>query len=164
MNPCPCGRLGERTGTCRCTPAQVQSYRRRISGPLLDRLDMHVELSRVSAREFDAPQADSETTAAAAERIARARGLQLARQGTCNARLGDAGVQRWCAPDGAGRRLLERAMEGRRFSGRAHQRVLSVARTIADLACAPTVNAAHVGEALMLRCLDRDAYCARPTM
>jgi len=163
MNPCPCGWLGERSGTCRCTPAQIQSYRRKISGPLLDRLDMHVELARVSAQEFEALPADGETTTVAAARIARARSLQIARQGTCNARLGDAGVQRWCAPDGAGRRLLERAMEGRRFSGRGHQRVLRVARTIADLAGAPAVNAAHVGEALMLRCLDRDAIApARP--
>ena len=162
MNPCPCGRLGERTGTCRCTPAQVQSYRRRISGPLLDRLDMHVELARVAAPEFNA-QASGETSAAAAARIARARSLQIARQGACNARLSDGGVQRWCTPDGAGQQLLERAMEGRRFSGRAHQRLLSVARTIADLEGALSVNATHLAEALMLRCLDRDAIApARP--
>lgn len=155
MNPCPCGHLGDPCGECRCTPPQVQGYRRRISGPLLDRLDMHVEVPRLSAAEFEAAHGGGSTSAAAAARVARARSLQTARQGVCNARLTDAGVERWCTPDREGRRLLERAMERRGLSGRGRQRVLRVARTLADLDDVAVSGAAHVGEALSLRCLDR---------
>jgi magnesium chelatase family protein len=157
MNPCPCGRLGDVAGLCRCTPAEVQRYRARISGPLLDRLDMHVEVPRVVAGDFDAALQGAETTAAAAARIARARTRQFERQGVCNARLSDASVQRWCAPDEAGARLLECSMQRLGFSGRARQRLLKLARTIADLEGAATLTAAHVGEAVMLRCMDRSA-------
>jgi magnesium chelatase family protein len=162
MNPCPCGHLGDPCGDCRCTPPQVQRYRRRISGPLLDRLDMHVEVPRLSAAEFEAARAGEETSATAAARVARARTLQISRQGVCNARLPDAGVDRCCTPDRVGRRLLERAMERRGLSGRARQRVLRVARTLADLEDASPVSAAHVGEALLLRCLDRGATAPAP--
>jgi magnesium chelatase family protein len=155
MNPCPCGRLGDTAADCRCTPAQIRGYRGRISAPLLDRLDIHVEVPRLAAREF-AAAADAciESTAAAAERVARARALQLARQDCCNARLTDAGVQRWCRTDEVAERLLASAMERFGLSGRARQRVLRVARTIADLAAAPLVTATHIGEALRLRCFD----------
>jgi len=155
MNPCPCGRLGDTAADCRCTPAQIRGYRGRISAPLLDRLDMHVEVPRLAASEF-AAAADAcvESTAAAAERVARARALQLARQDCCNARLTDAGVQRWCRTDEVAERLLASAMERFGLSGRARQRVLRVARTIADLAAAPLVTATHIGEALRLRCFD----------
>jgi magnesium chelatase family protein len=169
MNPCPCGGLGDIAADCRCTPAEVRGYRGRVSGPLLDRLDMQVEVPRLTAREFDAPESErGEATAVASTRIVHARGLQLARQGTCNARLEDAGVRRWCRTDGPGQRLLGDAMERFRLSGRARQRVLKVARTIADLAEAPTITAGHIGEALTLRCLDRGgaiapfAPCDRP--
>jgi magnesium chelatase family protein len=164
MNPCPCGRLGEESGLCRCTPAQVQRYRLRISGPLLDRLDMQVEVPRVRAGDFEAAgHGDAESSAAAAERIARARAVQRVRQGVCNARLSDAGVQRWCAPDEAGARLLERSMQRLGFSGRTRQRLLKVARTIADLEGRPTVGAAQLGEAVMLRCLERSAIAPSAT-
>ena len=169
MNPCPCGRLGDATADCRCTPAQVRGYRGRISAPLLDRLDMQVEVPRLAAREFTAAASEHvETTAAAAERVARARAVQLERQGTCNARLTDAAVQRWCRADEVAERLLANAMERFGLSGRARQRVLKVARTIADLAGVPVVTAGHIGEALRLRCLDErratapSAPCGRP--
>jgi magnesium chelatase family protein len=162
MNPCPCGHLGDPCGQCHCTPPQVQNYRRRISGPLLDRLDMHVEVPRLSAAEFEAGDAASQTSAAAAARVARARTLQMTRQGVCNARLHDVGVERWCTPDRAGRGLLERAMQQRGLSGRSRQRVLRVARTLADLEEAPVLSVAHVGEALLLRCLDRGATAPVP--
>ena len=163
MNPCPCGRLGDAAADCRCTPAQIRGYRGRISAPLLDRLDMQIEVPRLTASEF-AAAADGcvESTAAAAARVARARGLQLARQGCCNARLTDAGLQRWCRTDELAERLLANAMERFGLSGRARQRVLRVARTIADLAGAPLVTAAHIGEALRLRCLD-DRGATAPT-
>jgi magnesium chelatase family protein len=155
MNPCPCGRLGDPAGNCRCTPTQVRRYRARISGPLLDRLDLHVEMPRVPAGEFDGPGTGTVGSREAALAVARARGVQLARQGICNARLTDAGVERWCAPDEPGRRLLVTAMQRLGLSGRGRQRVLKVARTIADLEGRATIATAQLSEALMLRCLDR---------
>jgi magnesium chelatase family protein len=134
MNPCPCGRLGDPAGDCRCTPAEVRRYRGRISGPLLDRLDMQVEVPRVTAAEFDA-----------------------APGGRCNARLTDSQVQRWCVADEAGRGLLDETMRRRALSGRARGRLLRLARTIADLEGAARLGAAHLAEAVMLRCLDRAA-------
>jgi magnesium chelatase family protein len=157
MNPCPCGRRGDPSADCECTPAEVLRYRGRVSGPLLDRLDMHVEVPRVAPEDFAAAPSAADASAAAAVRVARARSAQLARQGVCNARLSDAGVQRWCAPDERGARLLEGAMRQRGLSGRARQRLLRVARTIADLEEADAVTAPHVGEAVMLRCMDRSA-------
>jgi magnesium chelatase family protein len=155
MNPCPCGHLGDLAGNCRCTPTEVRRYRARISGPLLDRLDLHVEMPRVPAGEFDGPGTGTVGSREAALAVGRARAVQLARQGICNARLADAGVERWCAPDAPGRRLLDTAMQRLGLSGRGRQRVLKVARTIADLEGRATIAAAQLSEALMLRCLDR---------
>jgi magnesium chelatase family protein len=155
MNPCPCGALGDPSGSCHCTPAAVERYRARISGPLLDRFDMQVEVPRVAAGEFEQPMGEGGGSAAAASAACRARALQRARQGVCNARLADAEVQRCCAPDQRGARVLELAMERLRLSGRARQRVLRVARTIADLEGRAVIGAAQVSEAMMLRCLDR---------
>ncbi|GAC1452820.1 MAG: YifB family Mg chelatase-like AAA ATPase [Steroidobacteraceae bacterium] len=162
MNPCPCGRLGESSGACNCTSAQVQRYRGRISAPLMDRLDLQVEVPRLAAAEFAARGATLPSSDTAAAAIAAARELQRARQGMCNARLADAGVMRWCVPDAAGQRLLESAMERFGCSARACTRVLKVARTIADLEGAPRVGAQQVGEALMLRCLDRATAPSAP--
>ena len=153
MNPCPCGRLGDTAADCGCTPAQIRGYRARISAPLLDRLDMQVEVPRLSSGDFTEGPA-GETTAAAAARVIQARRVQLSRQGTCNARLTDGDVQRCCTTDGAAQRLLAAAMDRFALSGRARQRVLKVARTIADLTDASHIAAAHISEALSLRCLD----------
>jgi magnesium chelatase family protein len=161
MNPCPCGERGEASGLCRCTPAQLRHYRNRISGPLLDRLDLHVELARVPAHEF-ATAARGESSAQVAARVARTRALQLVRQGTCNARLDEGGVQHWCAPDERAARLLDEAMQRLRLSGRARARVLKVARTIADLEEAATPGVAHVAQALALRCPDRATAPSAP--
>jgi magnesium chelatase family protein len=156
MNPCPCGRNGDTAADCRCTPGQIRAYRGRISAPLLDRIDMHVEVPRLSARDFAAAGSEArESTALAAARVAEARRLQLARQGTPNAWLPDAELQRWCRTDEKGQRVLAGAMQGFVLSGRARQRVLRLARTIADLAAAPSITAAHIGEALSLRCAER---------
>ncbi|HYL72426.1 MAG TPA: YifB family Mg chelatase-like AAA ATPase, partial [Candidatus Dormibacteraeota bacterium] len=154
MNPCPCGRLGDPAGSCRCSPDVVRLYLARISGPLLDRLDMHVEVPPVPAHEFDAPTAQGGTTAAAAS-VLRARKLQLARQGVCNARLADTALPRCCTLDAPGRRLLETAVRRFGLSGRSRTRVLKVARTIADLDGSREVGVAQLSEALMLRCFDR---------
>jgi magnesium chelatase family protein len=135
----------------------VQRYRARVSGPLLDRFDMQVEVPRVPACEFDALPGVGAGSDAAALAVCRARERQLARQGVCNARLTDADVHRCCAPDQQGRRVLDAAMQSFRLSARARQRVLKVARTIADLDSAAAIGAAQVSEAVMLRCLDRAA-------
>ena len=156
MNPCPCGRQGDPTGDCNCTPAEVQRYRSRISGPLLDRMDMHVEVPRVQVDAFGETTDRGESSAAAAARVVRARDVQIARQGVCNSRLSDANVECVCVPDKEGRRLLERSMKRLGFSARAHQRILKLARTIADLDEEAVIRASHVGQAVMLRYLDRD--------
>jgi magnesium chelatase family protein len=155
MNPCPCGRLGDPSIDCSCTPAEVQRYRSKISGPLLDRIDMHVEVPRVELSEFDDAADRGEGSASVATRVVRARQTQLTRQGICNARLADSQVDRWCRPDEAGRAILDLSIKQLGFSARARGRVLKLARTVADLDGAETVSASHVCQAIMLRCLDR---------
>jgi|SRR5579863_3565329 len=155
MNPCPCGRLGDASGSCICTPAEIARYRARISAPLLDRLDIHVEVPRVAPTDFEGEGARGPSSAAAAAQVMRARERQLARQGVCNARLPEGQVEQWCVPDPAGRSVLERAMRQFGFSARARQRILKLARTIADMGGEAVVSASHVSEALSYRMLDR---------
>ena len=168
MNPCPCGHHGDPAGDCNCTADQVQRYRARISGPLLDRLDLHVEVPRVDLAQFRKRGSAGEASALVARRVEHAREVQLRRQGRCNARLDNAGVERHCQTDVPGRALLEQALERFRLSARAHHRILKVARTIADLAGELEIRAERVGEALALRKLDRGrsagAYCDPATM
>jgi magnesium chelatase family protein len=155
MNPCPCGRLGDPSGYCHCSPQQITQYRSRISAPLLERLDIHLDIPRVDFSEFEAHALPSESSAAVAARVARARQIQIARQGKCNARLADAQIDRICAPDKAAQALLSRAMQKFGFSARARQRILKVARTVADLGGDRMIKAEHVGEAITYRVLDR---------
>ncbi len=155
MNPCPCGQYGDAAGDCHCTGEQVQRYRGRISGPLLDRIDLHIEVPRLDVAHWRQRGTPGEESAAVASRVLRARERQVQRQGLCNARLGNAEIDRFCKPDAAGRTLLERATEKFRLSARAHHRILKVARTLADLAAEAGVSARHVSEALALRKLDR---------
>jgi magnesium chelatase family protein len=159
MNPCPCGQLGDSAADCRCTPAQVRRYRARISGPLLDRLDLHVEVPRLRAAELAEAGATPNSTVAA-QAAAAARAVQLARQGTCNARLGEAQLVRWCTPEPLACHTLSVAVERWGLSARARARVLKVARTIADLAGTREIGEVHVNEALGLRCLDRKGATA----
>ena len=154
MNPCPCGHLGDPSGKCRCTADQIQRYRMKISGPLLDRLDLHVEVPRVAPETLRGEHA-SESTAEVARRVAAARELQLARQGKSNARLTNTEVDRYCTPGAEGLALLERAMRRFALSARAYHRILKVARSIADLEGNQSVQTAHVSEAIGLRRLDR---------
>lgn len=160
MNPCPCGHQGDPSADCTCTPAEVTRYRAKLSGPLLDRIDMHVEVPRVEVAEFDEAADRGESTSSAAARVLRTRQLQLMRQGTCNARLADSQVERWCRPDRAGRNVLERAMRRLGLSARARVRILKLARTIADLEGDGRISDLHVSQAVMLRCLDRTAGAA----
>lgn len=154
MNPCPCGYLGDTQGRCRCTAEQVQRYRSRLSGPLIDRLDLHVEVPRVPTQLLSARTA-TESSATVAARVARAREHQIARQGSLNARLNNKAVERFCATTREASALLNRAAATLGLSARAYHRVLKVARTVADLAQVDAIEVRHVGEALALRVLDR---------
>ncbi|NCA68767.1 MAG: ATP-dependent protease [Sphingobacteriia bacterium] len=156
MNPCPCGYLGDRSGRCHCTQEQIARYRARISGPLLDRIDMHVEVPRLDLTQFGRPTADDpETTAVVAARVAAARARQMARAGKSSHLLGPAEIQRDCALDPDGQRLIEQAMDRLTLSARAYHRILKVARTIADLDGTTRIEARHLGEAIGYRRLDR---------
>ena len=154
MNPCPCGHLGDPSTSCRCTPERVAGYRSRISGPLLDRIDLHVDVPRVP------PEAIAATTAAessrnVAMRVEQARAIQLARQGRANSRIEGVDVLTASRATEDAVAILDRAMRQLALSARAYHRVLRVARTIADLAACECVLAQHVSEAIQLRQLDR---------
>jgi magnesium chelatase family protein len=156
MNPCPCGYLGDSGGRCRCTADQVARYRARISGPLLDRIDMHVEVPRLPPQALSRPAGgDEETSDCVRERVVRARALQIRRAGKPNHALTSREVEASCPLEPAGRLLLERAMHSLGLSARAFHRVLKVARTIADLAGAEQIQVAHLGEAIGYRRFDR---------
>ena len=155
MNPCPCGYYGDPADRCHCTADQVRRYRGRISGPLLDRLDLHIHVPRVAFKNLREPQSGCETSTQVAARVMRTRALQLQRQGACNAYVNNAAVERYCTPDTAGWRVLERAMEHIGVSARGYHRVLKVARTIADMDARPQIEARHISEAVALRALDR---------
>src|SRR5512143_3150169 len=152
MNPCPCGWLGHESGRCRCPPERVGRYRSRVSGPLLDRIDMTIEVPAVPTEALAAATA-GETTDSATVRsaVARARARQSARQRKPNARLDVREIEAHCTPDAAGAALLAQAMGRLLLSARAYHRILKVARTIADLAASEGVLAAHVAEAVGYR-------------
>jgi len=153
MNPCPCGYLGAAAATgrqCRCTPDAVARYQGRLSGPLLDRIDLQIEVPAVRPAELMA-QADGEASAVVAVRVAAARALQMQRQGEANGGLDAARVDEVCQADAAARRFLQSAAEKLGWSGRRLHRTLKVARTIADLAGAETITTAHMAEALQLQ-------------
>jgi magnesium chelatase family protein len=150
MNPCPCGYLGHYGGRCRCTPDQVARYRGRLSGPLLDRIDIHIEVPAVPQAELLAAR-PGEPSAAMRERVIAARARQLARQGKPNAELGTKEVDRLCRAEAAGETLLKQAIARLGLSARAYHRVLKLARTIADLAGAESIAASHVAEAIGYR-------------
>jgi magnesium chelatase family protein len=150
MNPCPCGYLGHPANRCHCTPDMIARYQNRISGPLLDRIDMQILVGAL-------PQADllqraaGEPSAAIAARVEQAHALQLRRQHKANHALSGAEIQALCVPDAAADALLRTAMTRLNWSARAYHRVLKVARTIADLADAAQIGQAHVAEAISYR-------------
>ncbi|GAB3390262.1 YifB family Mg chelatase-like AAA ATPase [Massilia agri] len=150
MNPCPCGWLGHASGKCRCTPEAAQRYQDRVSGPLLDRIDIQLAVAAMPAESIGA-QADGEASRQVAERVARAHAIQLARQGKPNQQLAPRDIDRHCRPDATGERLLRAAMQQLHWSARAYHRVLKVACTIADLAGAEHVAAGHIAEAIQYR-------------
>jgi magnesium chelatase family protein len=151
MNPCPCGYAGDPSGRCRCTGEAIQRYRGRISGPLLDRIDLHVEVPRLPQNELLAPDGGGENSAAVRSRVVAARERQQQRAGVRNASLAVARLKQVAALDTAQRQLLERAAERLDLSARACHRVLRVARTIADLEGAQAIGNAHLAEAISYR-------------
>jgi magnesium chelatase family protein len=156
MNPCPCGYAGDPRGRCHCTAEQILRYRNRLSGPLIDRIDIHIELAGLPVEHLMNDTRDSaETTAEVAMRVAAARSLQLNRQGKLNARLTPAEVATSCRLDKGSRVLLCTAMTKLGLSARAYHRVLKIARTCADLSAAPDIRPLDVAEAVKLRALDR---------
>lgn len=150
MNPCPCGQRGSPKLRCRCTPEQVARYIGKLSGPLLDRMDVLVEVPALDVAELESA-APGEGSATVAARVLAARERQIARQGCTNAELPPAGIDTHCTPDAAGRALLAQAVERLGLSARGYHRVLKVARSIADLAGAQDVSAAHIAEAVHYR-------------
>ena len=158
MNPCPCGYLGDPIHLCSCTPLMIQHYRSRISGPLLDRIDIHIEVPAVKYRDL-ADRSDSEGSDAIGARVARSREVQKERfAGTkvrCNAQMSARMIKKFCETDQAGNRMLELVTDRLGLSARSYTRILKVARTIADLAGSEEIRDVHISEAIQYRSLDR---------
>jgi magnesium chelatase family protein len=156
MNPCPCGYAGDPGGRCHCTAEQVARYRHRISGPLIDRIDMHVELKALPVEHLlDNVPSEPENSATVALRVAGARQVQMQRQGKLNARLTPSEVTRYCGLQRESRVLLGTAISQLGLSARACHRVMKLARTCADLAGEPKIRRTDVAEAVQLRALDK---------
>jgi len=169
MNPCKCGYFGDPKRECRCSPVDVQRYRDRISAPLLDRIDIPVEVPAVQYRDLSSKGAPGEPSAAIRERVTQAREIQRQRfanhktghaslKTRCNARMTVQQLKRHCALDEAAEGMMKMAMTELNFSARAYDRILKVARTIADLANSENIQADHVGEAIQYRTLDRNLW------
>ncbi len=154
MNPCPCGYYGDRELECRCSSHRVERYRGRISGPLLDRIDLHVEVPRIRTDELQG-EADGESSEEILARVEAARQRQMARRGVPNAKLSVKGIDEDCALREEQIKLLDLAQRRLNLSARSYHRILRVARTIADLADSPMIESAHITESLAFRALDR---------
>ena len=158
MNPCPCGFLGDSKKECRCTLLQIQRYRSKISGPLMDRIDIHIEVPAVAYKEL-ARDGDGANSADMLEKVVMARKIQAERfKGKTihtNARMSSRQIREFCKIDTKSQELLEKAMDKFGFSARAHSRILKIARTIADLDSSVEIQPFHVAEAIQYRSLDR---------
>lgn len=155
MNPCPCGYLGDPRGDCGCSAERVRNYRSKISGPLLDRIDIHMSVHRPPKESLRPGTPSGESSKDVAARVQDARNIQLARAGFCNAQLEGDNLFEHCRLTPQGWQILEKAMDSFCMSARAHQKVLKLARTIADLRNEERILPRHVSEALSLRQLDR---------
>jgi magnesium chelatase family protein len=150
MNPCPCGYLGHHNNKCRCTPDQIARYKTKISGPLLDRIDMHIEVPALQEDELTGI-ANGESSEMVRARVELARQRQMRRQGKANDQLGSKEVDHYCVIDAAGASLLRQAISRLNLSARAYHRILKVARSIADLANIDTIQSQHIAEAIQYR-------------
>ena len=150
MNPCPCGYLGHFNNKCRCTPDQVMRYKGKISGPLLDRIDLHIEVAALKEDELT-KAANAESSEVIRSRVEKARDVQLQRQGKANFALGTAEIEKYCQPDEEGSALIKTAISRLNLSARAYHRILKVARSIADLAGDAHIKSAHIAEAVQYR-------------
>ncbi len=162
MNPCPCGYLGDPARECRCSPNQIEKYRQRISGPLLDRIDLHVDVPAVDYKELRS-ESGGESSDVIRERVEEARQVQLARFVShpgviSNADMGSRLVSEFCRIDRQSERTLEQAMDSLNFSARAYDRILKVARTLADLEGDRDIREVHVMESIQYRSLDRNLW------
>jgi magnesium chelatase family protein len=161
MNPCPCGYFNDKSRECMCTPPMMQRYVSRVSGPLLDRIDIHIEVPAVQYRELRGGQANEGSSEIRA-RVLAARERQHQRFAGepiySNAQMGTRQIRTWCELHPDAERLLERAMQQQGLSARAHDRILKVARTIADLEGVPAVSVNHLAEAIQYRTLDRSYW------
>ena len=156
MNPCPCGFYGDSTRECRCTPGIIQRYLAKVSGPLLDRIDLHIEVPAVPYKELRS-RGDGESSTQIRERVESARSVQRGR-GFYNSQIPPSQLRSYCDLDAAGERTLEMAVRRLNLSARAHDRMLRVARTVADLDRSETVTAKHLAEAVQYRNLDRNYW------
>ncbi len=158
MNPCPCGYYGDSRRACICSGAQIHRYRTRVSGPLLDRIDIQIGVPPVTMRELSL-DTEEEPSAAILERVMAARAVQVerfrGRSFSANGQMAVRSVKKHCAIDGSARELLEQAVERFALSARAYHRILKVSRTIADLDNKPGINESHVAEAIQYRVLDK---------
>ena len=150
MNPCSCGYLGHHNNKCRCTPDQVSRYKAKISGPLLDRIDLHIEVPALKEDEL-IKASESEHSHMIKARVEKARAKQLARQNKPNNLLGTKEIDVYCVPDNAGLMLLNTAISQLNLSARAYHRILKVARTICDLSDEANIQPAHIAEAIQYR-------------
>ena len=158
MNPCPCGYLGDASGRCHCTSEQIARYRAKISGPLLDRIDMHLEVPRIAHEVLrKGAMGGEESSATIRVRVIDARNIALARSGKANSALTAKEVKQYCVLSEAGHQLLEKAMTKFGLSHRAYHRILKLALTIADLDHADHIAIKHLSEAISYRKLDRSA-------
>ena len=162
MNPCPCGNYGNPNIECTCTPTMIQRYLSRISGPLLDRIDIHIEVPTVKYQDMSSTE-PAESSASILERVLAARSIQLKRFSELkniykNADMDSKSIRKFCKIDAQSQELLKMAMNKLGFSARAHDRILKVARTIADLSAEETITVKHISEAIQYRSLDRQYW------
>ncbi len=163
MNPCPCGYWNSVGKECVCTPPQIQHYLSKISGPLLDRIDLHIDVPEVHYKEL-IKDPSGESSQIIAQRVSKARQLQLRRFRSskpsifCNAQMGPAQIRKYCALEDRIKKLLESAIQKLGFSARAYHRILKMARTIADLENSQEISSEHVSEAIQYRSLDRNFW------
>ncbi len=163
MNPCPCGYYNHPEKECVCTPAMVQKYLSKVSGPLMDRIDLHVEVVPVKFEELSAKNIPGETSKEIRERVIKARNIQTNRfkhlkNIYCNAQMRTSEIKQYCELDDMGTKILKNAMEKLKLSARAYDRILKVARTIADIDGSENITAVHIAEAVQYRSLDRENW------